>query len=75
MRTMAITEFKAHALRVLGEVAERKEGILVTKRGKPIAAIVPYTDPKPVAGHLSEALVFEEDIISPFGAQMWDASR
>ncbi len=31
MKTMAITDLKAHALQVLGEVAERKETVIVTK--------------------------------------------
>lgn len=75
MRTMAITDFKAHALQVLGEVAERKEPVLVTKRGRPIAEIVPYTESRPVAGCLCETLVFEEDIVSPLGADIWDAGR
>lgn len=36
MKTLKITDFKTRALQVLAEVAARKEGILVTKRGKPI---------------------------------------
>ena len=37
MKTMAITDFKMHALQVLGEVAETREPVVVTKRGKPLA--------------------------------------
>lgn len=75
MKTMAITDFKAHALRVLGEVAARKEKVLVTKRGKPLAEIIPYTGTKHTAGQLAETLVFEKDVVSPLGQQMWDACR
>lgn len=75
MKTMAITDFKAHALQVLGEVAKSKETVLVTKRGKPVAQVVPYTEPKPVAGRLAAALVFEKDIVCPLGGEMWDAWR
>lgn len=42
MKTMPVTDFKAHALKVLGEVAETRESVLVTKRGKPLAEIVPF---------------------------------
>jgi prevent-host-death family protein len=66
---------QAHALQVLGEVAKRKESVLVTKRGKPFAAVVPYTEPEPAAGRLAEAFVFELDIVTPFGAKAWDACR
>ena len=42
MWTLAITDFKAHALQVLGEVAETRESVLVAKRGKPLAEVIPF---------------------------------
>ena len=75
MKTMAGTEFKAHALRVLDGVAKRRESVIVTKRGKPVAEIIPYAEPKPQAGSLADTLVSEGDIISPLGADLWDAAR
>lgn len=77
MKTMAISEFKAHALDVLGQVAKTKQSIVVTKRGKPIAEVVPYrgTDPKPRPGKLKGTLVFEKDIVSPIGESEWNAGR
>lgn len=75
MKTMAITDFKSHALQVLGDVATRKERVVVTKRGKPLAEVLPYTEEKPIAGHLAEALIFEKDIVSPLGEHMWDACK
>jgi len=67
MKTMAISEFKAHALRVLNEVAESQEAIVITKRGKPLAQVVPYRKSvlKLTPGKLSDAFVFEKDIITP----------
>ena len=35
MKTMAISQFKAQALKVLNEVATSKEPIVITKRGTP----------------------------------------
>ena len=75
MKTMAITDFKSHALQVLGDVAARKERVVVTKRGKPLAEVVPYTEAKSTAGHLAEALIFEKDIVNPLGENMWDACK
>jgi len=75
MRTLAITEFKAHALQILGQVAETKESVVVTKRGKPLAEVVPFSASEPAPGKLSEALVFEKDIVSPLGDDMWDACK
>jgi len=47
MKTLAITDFKAHALQVLGQVAKTRESVVVTKRGKPLAEVVPFSASKP----------------------------
>jgi prevent-host-death family protein len=75
MKTLAITDFKAHALQVLGRVAKTREHVVVTKRGKPLAEVVPFSTSKPAPGKLSEALVFEKDIVSPLGEDVWDAAK
>ena len=40
-RTMAATEFRARCYRLMDEVAERGQEIVITKRGKPVARLVP----------------------------------
>lgn len=77
MKTMAISMFKAHALQIVDRVASSRELVVITKRGKPLARVVPYQpDVKvPVPGKLSEALVFEKDIVSPLKKEMWEALR
>ena len=77
METMAISQFKTHALKVLDQVAKTQVGIIVTKRGKPFAEIIPYRSPEvqPKPGKLASCLVFEKDIVSPFGEDMWDACK
>ena len=75
MRTLAITDFKAHALQVLGQIAETRESVVVTKRGKPVAEVIPFSPDVPRLGKLADALVFENDILSPLGEDMWDACK
>jgi len=75
MKKFAITDFKAHALQILGQIAKTKEPIVVTKRGKPLAEVIPFSTDTPVPGKLSEALVFEEDIVSPLGEDIWGACK
>lgn len=77
MKTMAITEFKAHALRVLGEVARTRQSVVITKRGVPMAEVIPFpgVDDKPAAGRLAHTLVFEKDIVSPVCESDWSAAR
>jgi prevent-host-death family protein len=45
MRTLTITEFEAHAAEALQSV-ERGEMIVVTRRGKPVADLVPHAREK-----------------------------
>ena len=77
MKSMAISEFKAHALKVLNEVARSKETVVITKRGKPLAQVVPYPKSimKPIPGKLEDAFVFEKDIITPLGEGLWEACQ
>jgi prevent-host-death family protein len=77
MTSMAISFFTAHALEAVGRVARSREGIVITKRGKPVAQVVPYKAPDATVtpGRLRNALVFEKDIVSPLGAEMWEAVR
>ena len=73
---MAISQFKAHALKVVDQVAKNHESIIITERGIPLAKISPYQDKSPFTepGQLADTLVFEEDIVSPLGEDMWKAS-
>ena len=77
MQTMGISQFKAHALKVLDHVAKSKESIIITKRGQPLAEVIPYrnSDMHPEPGKLANYLVFEKDIVSPLGEEMWDACK
>ena len=41
MRTMAAGKFKAQCLAVMDEVQAKREPVLVTKNGRPVAKLVP----------------------------------
>jgi len=77
MKTITVSEFKTHALQVVGQVAKTGKPVIVTKRGEPLAEVVPYagTDDAPMPGKLAETLVFEKDIVSPLGESIWNACR
>jgi prevent-host-death family protein len=77
MKTMAISEFKTYALKVLNDVAKSQEAVVITKRGKPIAQVVPYRKSvmKPTPGKLADAFVFEKDTITPLGEGLWEACQ
>ncbi|HJS99750.1 MAG TPA: type II toxin-antitoxin system Phd/YefM family antitoxin [Terriglobales bacterium] len=41
MRTIPAGAFKAQCLAIMDEVRARREGVLITKHGKPVAKLVP----------------------------------
>jgi prevent-host-death family protein len=63
-------EFKARCLALLDRVAETGEELVVTKRGKPVARLVPVEEPP----SLKVSLVWEGDLVSPIG-EAWAAER
>lgn len=75
VKTIPVTDFKAQAFKVLGEVAETREPVVVTKRGKPLVEIIPFAEKRTVPGRLAEALVFEDDTVSPLGEAEWNVCR
>jgi prevent-host-death family protein len=67
--------FKAKCLRLLDEVQQTGKEIVITKRGKPVARVVPAGDELPKSfGRLRGSGVILGDIISPIG-EVWDAER
>ena len=45
MQTIKASEFKAKCLQLMNQVNETGEEIIVTKNGKPVSKLVPYTAP------------------------------
>ena len=76
-QTMGISQFKAQTLKVLDHVAKTHENVIITKRGKPFAQITPYQNQNMISqpGSLASTLIFEKDILSPLGEEMWDACQ
>jgi prevent-host-death family protein len=74
-RMIKASEFKAKCLAVLAEVERTRQPVVITKRGRPIAQVVPHTAKKPNAwGILKDELFIEGDIISPIDVE-WEALK
>ncbi len=41
MKTIPAGTFEAHSLAIMDEVQARREGVLITKHGKPVAKLMP----------------------------------
>jgi prevent-host-death family protein len=73
---IAAGEFKAKCLKLLDEVAEKREPLIITKHGKPVAQLVPireveWIDP---IGAMRGSVLWEGDIISPIDVE-WEAMK
>ncbi len=73
MRSLSVSEFKATCLAVLEDVNKHKKRVLITKRGKPIAEIVPC-EGTPKRSPLKDSVRFVGDIVSPVAETDWEAS-
>jgi prevent-host-death family protein len=71
--TIGAAEFKATCLAVLDEVARTGRPIVVTKRGKPVAKLVPVKK-KRKRSLGSRILYIADDIISPIDVK-WNVDR
>src|SRR5438128_11739654 len=67
MGNVPATEFKAKCLELMDRVAERRETFVITKRGKPVARLVPV-ERKPkgsIFGWMHGKATITGDIVSP----------
>ena len=74
-RTIAAGEFKAKCLSLMDEVERTGQPLVITKRGRPVARLVPESAPREsLFGVMKDAIVITGDILSPLG-EPWDALR
>lgn len=73
--TIAAGEFKAKCLKLLDEVAEKRETLVITKHGKPVAQVVPMpVQSRNIVGAMKGSVTILGDIISPLDVE-WDALK
>jgi prevent-host-death family protein len=72
-KEITATQFKAHCLRLLDEVAETGETLIVTKHGRPVARVEPALRPDDLRGSVKINMTDEELIHFSMGP--WDMER
>ena len=66
-------EFKAKCLKLMDEVQQTRQEIVITKHGKPVARLVPCEEgAQPVFGCLAGTVQIKGDVISAID-EAWDA--
>lgn len=74
-RTVPAGRFKAICLKLMDEVAASDEEIVITKRGKPIAKLVPMPhEPEQIFGYMKGTIDIIGDIVEPAEPD-WEADR
>ena len=73
VRTVKASEFKAKCLKLMDEVAETGEEIVITKHGKPVSRLTPYRErPKTLFGIDRGRMDILGDIDDPVDVE-WEA--
>ena len=74
-RVFTASEFKAKCLKIMDEVAETGERVVITKRGKPVAELTQVRELRPpIFGALKDTIVYVGDITSPIDVE-WKAMK
>jgi prevent-host-death family protein len=77
MKKMAAGKFKSRCLAVIDTVQKTKEAVLITKRGLPVAKLIPAEQgPDDFLGRLEGIVKIVGDLESPIQpADAWDVLR
>ncbi|MGA2282581.1 MAG: type II toxin-antitoxin system Phd/YefM family antitoxin [Candidatus Dormibacteria bacterium] len=70
-RSVSVSTLKAKALGIVEEVASRGDTVIITKRNRPVARLVPMEEPATLLGSVT-FLVGEDELLGPTG-ERWDA--
>jgi prevent-host-death family protein len=73
MKKMAAGAFKIHCLAVMDEVQAKRETVVITKRGKPVAKLIPAdNDSDDIYNFLAGKGTITGDVVSPaIGRDEW----
>ena len=75
---LAAGEFKATCLALMDEVAATGREVVITKRGKPVAKLVPVTAPverRPIRGSLKHLIRITGDLQKPIIGYEYDLGK
>jgi prevent-host-death family protein len=71
MKSIAAGKFKDICLKTLDEVAATRSTVVITKRGRPVAKLVPYIEPAKKGGLAGSVL---KEVGTPFETgERWEA--
>ena len=77
MKTIPAGEFKAKCLQLMDKVQRTRKPITITKRGKPVAKLVPVEQEQDEwFGRLRDKVKVTGDLVAPLDPpEVWESSR
>ena len=77
MKTMVISEFKAKCIRVVKDVNRRKQPLMLTLRGTPIATVEPIKNQtgKRILGSMKGSMKISGDIVKTDFSAEWEMNK
>ncbi len=72
LRSVSVSDFKVHCLQYLEQTSSLKIQCVVTKRGKPIAKLIPIEDSQQLFefGNMHGSGSIKEDIMEPINTDL-----
>ena len=76
MQTIQASEFKAKCLSLMDKVATTGETLVVTKNGKPVAELRPFSGKRVTSPFgLHPDIEIHGDLLAPLEENLWEALR
>jgi len=72
MENISASEFKEKCLKLMEVVAQQHEELIITKRGVPIAKLVPIEIQDDPFGYMKNSIVIKDDIVNYRLDEKWD---
>jgi len=72
--TIPAGEFKSKCLKLLDQVEQERETLVITKRGRAVAQVVPMPAESKFVGSMRGSVLWEGNIISPLEKE-WEAAQ
>ena len=73
--TISASDFKARCSQVIDDVAKGRGPVVITKRGRPVAKLVPAEgERKSIFGFAKGNITIHGDIVEPIDVE-WEAAR
>jgi prevent-host-death family protein len=73
MQIIPAGEFKTHCLKLMDQVAQSHEEVVITKRGIPVAKMVPIETNADPFGFMKGSVIVEGDLVSYDLSEAWEA--